>query len=197
MEETIKITTEANTSNQTRHPEQQVTFDELLEGLKTEDTRFMSILEGWMGHPFYDIVTDSLFVMTGQKSNSHTGEEEHFWYDWDIGKVKTGILLDNECRVIHASSFKIVECWHRKNVKVKPMTTITISQPENMPLKVKVTSMECLDDVELTGDWFEAADALLDQSALYEESEYDDLYFGFNVMNLTAFHWYPNILCRY
>lgn len=172
-------------------------FEEVSASILSQNGRTMKNLETMMGHIIEDTSTNNLFIMEGQKTNSCSGEDEHYWYDWDIGTIKTGILLDKTNRVIHVSSFNITECWHRQKVLAKPIVTLSISEHEEAALKMTGYSLDDFDDFELTGGWFDAADALEDQGWSYAENNYDDLYFGLNVMNLTAFHYGANLLCRF
>lgn len=172
-------------------------FDDILKSLKNEEIGILYELDELMEYEIGDSETDCFFTIEGQVTNIYTDTDEHFWYQWDVGTTKTGVLLDNINKAIYVVSFEIIESWHRQRVLVNPGAIFSAKEITGGLSEINVLILDDFDEVELSGIWFDPAEAILENGAPYQIENYENLHTGLNIMNLTAFQWGPNIVCRF
>lgn len=171
-------------------------FNELYENVFKHERLMTDLLKETQGHPSHKVKVHDVLLMEGTTINADPNEDEHYWYEWDVGTLQTGVFFNHSKRTIHASTFNIEECWHRQRMLVEPLVVTTFSEHENGTSKADILLLHRWNNIELNGGWFDAQDLLEDQMIVTNETTHEMVKAGLNVMNLTGFHWWPNILCR-
>lgn len=169
-----------------------LSYDYALSQFLNEAADKLCLLEDLFALIDENLSTDEIFILQCESENSTFVEDEHYFYQWDEGKIITGVFLDKPNKTIYASSFEIIECWHRKELTVKANSTLMISKYDDLQFIRYPDWVE----IELSGESFEPSQEIDQQYVPIEESQYLNYWNGLKVMNETAFNWRVNAHCR-